>query len=83
MFSIVFDKELSTNLSKKNLTYLDDPSESEFLDGEELPFVYTKDVCDGLPTPSNIWMPVKDKITSASDSKILSYKINTYIVSFM
>ena len=52
------------------LTYLDDPSESEFLESE-LPFTYTKDVCDGLPTPSNIWMPIKDKITSASESKIL------------
>ena len=51
------------------LTYLDDPLESDFLD-TELPFLYTKDVCDGLPTPSNIWMPIKDEITSASESRI-------------
>ena len=58
-------------LIKKNiLTYLDDPPESEFLDSE-MPFIYTKDVCNGLPTPSNIWMPIKGKITSASESKIL------------
>ena len=48
--------------------HLDDPSESDFLDSE-MPFIYTKDVCDGLPTPPNIWMPIKDQISSASESK--------------
>ena len=62
------------------LTYLDDPLESDFLD-TELPFLYTKDVCDGLPTPSNIWMPIKDKITSASESRIFFILLYRYIGS--
>ena len=35
-----------------------------------MPFTYSKNICNGLPTPSNIWMPIKDKITSASQSKL-------------
>ena len=46
--------------------YVDDPA--EFVDAE-MPFSYTKEICGGLQTPSNIWMPIKGKVTSESESK--------------